>query len=49
VYESHIVTTDGQHVIVQVGKDFAVTGTQTGGGGHGHGGPNDGDADDSGT
>jgi hypothetical protein len=48
VYESHIVTTDGQHVIVQVGKDFAVTGTQTGGGGHGHGGPNDGDADDSG-
>lgn len=40
VYESHIVTTDGQHVIVQVGKDFAVTGTQTGapGGGPGGGG-----------
>src|SRR6476661_3867283 len=38
VYESHIVTSDGQHVIVQVGKDFAVTGTQTGGPGGGHGG-----------
>jgi hypothetical protein len=46
VYESHIVTADGDHVIVQVGDDFAVTGTQTGGGGH-HGGPDD-DADDSG-
>jgi hypothetical protein len=49
VYESHIVTTDGNHVIVQVDKSFAVTGTQTGGGpGGGHHGP-DGDADDSGT
>ena len=49
VYESHIVTTDGNHVIVQVNKSFAVTGTQTGGGpGGGHHGP-DGDADDSGT
>ena len=38
VYEAHIVTTDGQMVIVQVGKDFAVTGTQTGGPG-GPGGP----------
>ena len=38
VYESHIVTADGQQVIVQVGEDFAVTGTQTGGHG-GHGGP----------
>jgi hypothetical protein len=47
VYESHIVTTDGDHLTVQVGEDFAVTGTQTGGGGHGpHGGPDD-DADDS--
>jgi hypothetical protein len=46
VYESHIVTTDGQHVIVQVDKSFAVTGTQTGGGGH-HGPDND--ADDTGT
>jgi len=42
VYESHIVTADGQHVIVQVSADFAVTGTQTGGGGP-HG------PDDSGT
>src|SRR3954447_10220929 len=52
VYESHIVTAAGQHVIVQVGEDFTVTGTQTGGGGgpgHGHhGGPDDDDADDSG-
>jgi hypothetical protein len=49
VYESHIVTSDGQHVIVQVDKSFTVTGTQTGGGpGGGHHGP-DGDADDSGT
>jgi len=40
VYEAHIVTTDGQMVIVQVGKDYAVTGTQTGGpGGPGGGGP----------
>ncbi|MCW2739604.1 MAG: exported protein of unknown function [Blastococcus sp.] len=44
VYESHIVTTDGEDLTVQVGKDFAVTGTDTGGG-H-HGGPHDGDADD---
>ncbi len=54
VYESHIVTSDGQHVIVQVDKSFAVTGTQTGrggGGGH-HGGDGDGDGeqdDDAGT
>jgi hypothetical protein len=49
VYESHIVTTDGRHVIVQVGKDFAVTGTQTGGGpGGGQHGP-DGDAGGTGT
>jgi hypothetical protein len=31
VYESHIVTAAGDHVIVQVGADFAVTGTDTGG------------------
>jgi hypothetical protein len=45
VYESHVVTTDDQHLIVQVGTDFAVTGTDTGGGHDGHrGGPdNDGD------
>jgi predicted nucleic acid-binding Zn-ribbon protein len=29
VYEAHIVTADGQQVIVQVGEDFAVTGTQS--------------------
>ena len=29
VYEAHIVTAAGDHVIVQVGEDFAVTGTQT--------------------
>jgi hypothetical protein len=40
VYEAHIVTTAGAHVIVQVGTDFTVTGTQTGMGmGRGHGGP----------
>jgi hypothetical protein len=38
VYEAHIVTAAGDQVIVQVGKDFAVTGTQTGGG-PGGGGP----------
>jgi hypothetical protein len=31
VYESHVVTADGRHVIVQLGEDFTVTGTQTGG------------------
>jgi len=29
VYEAHIVTADGQQVIVQVGGDFTVTGTQS--------------------
>jgi hypothetical protein len=29
VYEAHIVTADGANVIVQVGADFTVTGTQT--------------------
>jgi hypothetical protein len=38
VYESHIVTSDGSHLIVQVGSDFSVTGTDSGGRG-GHGGP----------
>jgi hypothetical protein len=28
VYESHVVTADGQELIVLVGEDFAVTGTQ---------------------
>jgi hypothetical protein len=44
VYEAHIVTTDGSELIVQVGKDFTVTGTQTGGGGD-----HDGDGPDAGT
>jgi hypothetical protein len=30
VYEAHIVTKAGQQLIVQVGKDFAVTGTDSG-------------------
>jgi hypothetical protein len=34
VYESHIVTVDGEHLTVLVGEDFAVTGTDT----RGHGG-----------
>ncbi|MCW2617852.1 MAG: hypothetical protein JWR28_1001, partial [Modestobacter sp.] len=42
VYESHVVTTDGQHLIVQVGADFAVTGTDSGG----HGGRSGGAPDD---
>ena len=33
VYEAHLVTKAGDDIIVQVGKDFAITGTQTGGGG----------------
>ena len=33
VYEAHIVTADGQRLIVQMDKDFAVTGTDS------HGGP----------
>jgi hypothetical protein len=42
VYEAHIITKSGNEVIVQVGKDFTVTGTQTGGG-HGD---HDGDGPD---
>jgi len=44
VYEAHIVTTAGDWVIVQVGKDFTVTGTQQPGvgGPGGHGGPGNG-------
>jgi hypothetical protein len=42
VYEAHLVTKAGDQVTVQVGKDFTVTGTQTGGPG-GHGGDHDGD------
>jgi hypothetical protein len=32
VYEAHVTTKAGADVIVQVGKAFTVTGTQTGGG-----------------
>lgn len=32
VYEAHVTTKAGDDVIVQVGKAFTVTGTQTGGG-----------------
>ena len=46
VYESHIVTADGEHLIVQVDEDFAVTGTEAGGG---HGGPGGRGGDDPGT
>jgi hypothetical protein len=56
VYESHIVTADGERLTVLVGEDFAVTGTESGGrGGRGPGGgdcPEDqagGTSDDSGT
>ena len=45
VYEAHIVTSDGQQQIVQVGNDFAVTGTQDFGG-PGAGGVPDPDDDD---
>lgn len=36
VYEAHLVTSGGERVTVEVGKDFAVTGTEAG---HGRGGP----------
>jgi hypothetical protein len=42
VYESHVVTADGEHLTVLVGEDFTVTGTETGG----HGGPGRGGRDD---
>ncbi len=45
VYEAHVTTKAGDDVIVQVGKAFTVTGTQTGGG-HGD---HDGDGPDAGT
>ena len=38
VYEAHIVTSDGEELVVQVGEDFEITGTQAddhgGRGGH---------------
>ena len=39
VYEAHITTTDGTHVIVAVDKSFTVTGTQEMQGRGGKGGP----------
>jgi hypothetical protein len=46
VYEAHVVTSAGDRVIVQVGKDFTVTGTESGGGRGHHGGrADDGDND----
>ena len=42
VYEAHIVTADGTHVIVAVGEDFTVTGTQEMGAGRGPHGDSDG-------
>ena len=55
VYEAHITTKAGKHVVVEVGKDFAVTGTEAFGrfghdgprgfGDHGHG-DHDGDRPD---
>jgi hypothetical protein len=38
VYEAHLTTADGTRTTVEVGKDFAVTGTEQGGPG-GPGGP----------
>jgi hypothetical protein len=56
VYEAHIVTSGGQEVTVQVGKDFKVTGTQQGhgpgdrrGDGFGRHHDDDGDRDGNGT
>jgi len=39
VYEAHIITGAGDEIVVQVGKDFTITGTQT----DTHGGPDDDD------
>src|SRR6476661_6882955 len=39
VYESHITTKSGEHLVVKVDKNFTVTGTETFDGRHGHGGP----------
>jgi hypothetical protein len=47
VYESHVVTADGEDLTVLVGEDFTVTGTDTGHGGGGPGGHDD--ADDAAT
>ena len=43
VYEAHLVTAEGEPVIVELDEDFTVTGTETHGGrgGRGHHGPGD--------
>ncbi|WP_199583184.1 hypothetical protein [Blastococcus sp. TF02-09] len=41
VYEAHITTADGEELTVEVGEDFTVTGTETGGHGGGHHGDRD--------
>jgi hypothetical protein len=45
VYEAHLVTAAGQEVTVEVGRSFAVTGTETHGPGDGHGRRGDHDGD----
>jgi hypothetical protein len=46
VYEAHLTTAAGARVTVELGKDFAVTGTEAGGGhGGGHGAPGERDDD----
>ena len=48
VYEAHIVTSDGEQLVVQVGKDFSVTGTQSlPAPGHAPAGPGDAPGDES--
>jgi hypothetical protein len=42
VYEAHLVTAAGDRVTVEVGRDFAITGEESGGHG-GRGGPSDDD------
>ena len=50
VYEAHLITSDGTHVIVAVGEDFTVTGSQEmTGGPHGGRGPGAGSTDPSAT
>lgn len=39
VYEAHVVTADGQRLVVQLDESFAVTGTQSGPGGGRGGAP----------
>ena len=45
VYEAHVVTKAGVETIIQVGKDFKVTGTQAGGGHGDHDGDGPGRAE----